>query len=157
MSESTLAFIAFLKLIFVACGAYLYSLGGTQGFGKWIRRFILPVWMGVGIWIFGQWQGSFQYWHVCYSGLLCGALHLGYGGTDDVFVKLRKRAIYGAALGVSAIPLCISSHLWWLFAIHVGCCVMGSVLLGVYNPSRNARSEETLIAVLSTLFVLFLI
>lgn len=154
MSENILQIISVVKLLWVAIFAGFYGFGGISN--KWLRRFIGPLWMGLGLWVFGMWTGTFSPWQLLYVPLLCASLHLGYGGVDDTLSKIRKRAIYGVALGVSAIPLCISSHLWGLFAIHVGCCVMGSVLLGVYNPSRNARSEETLIGALSTMFVLFL-
>lgn len=155
MSEYLLQYISSLKILFISVGSLLYGIGGISN--KWIRRFILPLWMGLGIWGFGTWTGTFSPLQLLYVPLLCASLHLGYGGTDNVWVKIRKRSIYGLAIGVSAIPICIVSSMWWLFAIHVGCCVMGSVFLGVYNPSRNARSEETIIAVLSTLLVLFLI
>lgn len=160
MGEYGLQIIASLKIVWVAVGSFWYGIGGTEINGKgrkWIRRFILPLWMGIGIWVFGHWQGSFQYWHLCYSGLLCFTLHLGYGGTDNVWIKIRKRAIYGLCLGVSALPLALSSHLWILFGFHVALCVASSVLLGVVNPTKNARSEESLIAVLSTVLILFLI
>jgi len=159
MGEYGLQIIASLKIVWVAVGSFWYGIGGTEINGKgrkWIRRFILPLWMGIGIWVFGHWQGSFQYWHLCYSGLLCFTLHLGYGGTDNVWIKIRKRAIYGLCLGISALPLALSSHLWILFGFHVALCVASSVLLGVVNPTKNARSEESLIAVFSTLLVLFL-
>lgn len=154
MTEYTLQIIASLKIVWVAVGSLFYGLGGISN--KWIRRFILPLWMGIGIWVFGHWQGSFQYWHLCYSGLLCGSLHLGYG-SDEVAIKIRKRAIYGLCLGVSAIPIVFSSGLWVLFGIHVAICIASSVILGVFNPTKNARSEETIIAVLSTVLVLFLV
>ena len=154
MGEYGLQIIASLKIVWVAVGRLWYGLGGISN--KWIRRFILPLWMGIGIWVFGHWQGSFQYWHLCYSGLLCASLHIGYGGTDNVWIKIRKRAIYGLCLGVSALPLALSSHLWILFGFHVALCVASSVLLGVVNPTKDARSEESLIAVFSTLLVLFL-
>lgn len=155
MNEYTLQAIAALKLCWVAAFAFLYGRGGISQ--KWIRRFIGPLWMGVGLWIFGSWQGSWQWLYLLYPLLLCLSLHLGYGGTDNVIIKIRKRAIYGLAIGASAIPLSIASHLWGLLSIHIGLCIVGSVLLGVYNPSRNARSEEVLIATLSTVLVLFLI
>lgn len=154
MSEYTLQVIASLKICWVAFGSMLYGTGGISN--KWIRRFLLPLWMGLGIWVFGIWTESFSLIQLLYVLLFSASLHLGYGGTNNVWIKIRKRAIYGLAIGVSAIPICVVSSMWWLFAIHLGCCVMGSVLLGVYNPSRNARSEETIISVYSTLLVLFL-
>ncbi len=155
MSEYTLQIIASLKIVWVAVGSLWYGFGGISN--KWIRRFILPTWMGLGIWVFGIWTESFSPWSLLYSVLFCASLHLGYGGTDNVWIKIRKRAIYGLCLGVSAIPLALSSHLWVLFGFHVALCVASSVLLGVVNPTKDARSEESLIFSLATILVLFLI
>lgn len=155
MSENTLQLIAILKLLWVCGFASLYGFAGIKN--KWLRRFIGPFWMGLGVYGFGTWQGVFEWWHLAYPVLLSASLHLGYGGTDDVKVKIRKRAIYGLALGVSALPLCFPNHLFALFGGHVLLCVLASVALGVFNPAGNARNEESLIATLSTLIPLFLI
>lgn len=155
MSEYTLQAIASLKLCWVAGFALLYGLGGISN--KWLRRFVGPLWMGVGIYLFGIWQGVSQWWHLVYPFLLCASLHLGYGGTDNVWIKLRKRAIYGLCLGISALPVVFVSGLWILYILHCVLCVASSVVLGVFNPTKSARDEETLIAVLSTVLVLFLI
>lgn len=154
MGENTLNLIAFLKLILVCVFAFLYSSGGISG--KWKRRYVGPLWMGCGLLMFAKLQGTFNYWQLLYPALLCASLHLGYGGTDDVWIKIRKRSIYGLCLGVSALPLVLNSGLWVLFGFHVSLCVASSVLLGVFNPVK-AREEESLIAILSTVLVLFLI
>ena len=198
MSEYTLQAIASLKVCWVGVGSLLYGIGGTEINGKgrkWIRRFILPLWMGLGIWTFGVWTGSFTLIQLLYVPLLSASLHCGYGGTNDVLVKIRKRFIYGLCLGISALPLLfsdrfikyavdiiknlpnilndgfdhgdflmginayhftINSGMLVLFAFHIALCVTSSVLLGVFNPTKNARSEESLICVLSTVSVLFL-
>lgn len=155
MDEHALQLIASLKIVWVAVGSFLYGLGGISN--KWIRRFLLPLWMGLGIWVFGIWTGSFSLLQLLYVPLCCASLHLGYGGTDDIWIKLRKRVIYGLCLGVSALPLVFNSNLWLLFAFHCCLTVSASVLLGTFNPTKNARSEETIIATLSTVLVLFLL
>lgn len=154
MSEYTLQAIASLKICWVGAGSLLYGLGGIRY--KFLRRFLLPLWMGLGLWTFGVWTGSFTLTQLLYVPLFCASLHLGYGGTNDVWVKIRKRSVYGFCLGISAVPIVISSHLWILFCFYVALCVTSSVLLGVFNPTRNARAEESLICALSTLLVLFL-
>jgi hypothetical protein len=155
MSEHTLQVIASLKIVWVALGSLLYGLGGISN--KWIRRFILPLWMGLGLWVFGMWQSSFTLWCLGYPLLLCASLHMGYGGTDDVWFKIRKRSIYGLCIAISALPIVLISHLWLLFGFHCALCVSSSVFLGVSNPTTSARDEESLIAALSTVLVLFLI
>jgi hypothetical protein len=154
LSENTLQLIAGLKLVWVACFAILYGFGGISN--KWLRRFVGPFWMGLGVYGFSTWTGSFHPWYLAYPLLLAISLHLGYGG-DSIGKKLRKRSIYGLALGVSALPLCFGNYLWLLFGFHVVLCVAVSVILGVFNPAKTARNEETLIAALSTIIVLYLI
>lgn len=154
MNENTLQVIAILKIVWTAGFVGLYGFGGISG--KWKRRLVGSAWMGLGVFGFSQWTESFHWWYLIYPALLCISLHLGYGG-NDVKTKLRKRFIYGSCLGLSALPLCYPSGLFYLFGGHVSLCIFASVFLGVFNPTRNARSEETLIAVLSTVIPLFLI
>lgn len=154
MSEYTLQFIAFGKILWVAVFSLLYGLGGVSN--KWIRRYIGPAWMTLGVFVFSKITNSFHFWYLAYGILLMGALHLGYGG-DDVGTKIRKRSIYGLALGISAAPLLIGNANYILFGCHLGLCCFVSIVFGVFNPTRNAREEEGLIAFLSTLLVLFLI
>jgi len=112
--------------------------------------------MGVGIWLFSFLSSSFHWWYLLYPALLCASLHLGYGG-DSNAVKIRKRFIYGLALGISAGVLLIGNANYALFGFHVGLCCIVSVIFGAFNISKNARSEETMIAFLSTVVPLFLI
>lgn len=155
MNEYSLQFIAAGKLLWAGVFSLLYGLGGIQK--KWIRRYLGAAWMGGGVCLFGALQNSFSWLHLLYPALLCASLSLGYGGTDDTLVKIRKRAIYGLALGVAALPLCFGSGLWFLFGLHVALCVTSSVALGVSNPTKTARDEESLIAALSSILPLFLI
>lgn len=154
--EYKLQFIAFGKTLWICVFALLYGIGGISK--KWIRRFLGPLWMLGGVVLFSKIQGVFQWWILLYPVLLCASLHLGYGGTDNVWIKVRKRAIYGLALGVSAFPLCFNSHLWGLFFFHCCLCVVASIFYGVINPFRNnARAEETVLALFLTIIPMFLI
>lgn len=112
--------------------------------------------MGLGLWMFASFQGTFNAWGLLYAPLLSLSLHLGYGG-ESTGVKVRKRLLYGLAIAVSAFPLAVISGLWLLYGIHVAICVSMSVLLGVFNPTDSARSEETLIACFTSVLPLFLI
>ena len=143
------------KLLWVVVFASLYGFGGIKN--KWKRRYLAPFWMGCGIWLFSFLTHSWHWWYLLYPLLLCGFLHIGYGGSDDTLVKLRKRAIYGLCLGIAALPLVFGNYLWLLFVFHCVLCVASSVVFGVWNPFKNARSEESAIALLSTVLVLFLI
>ena len=155
MNEYPLQFIAFGKIVWVAVFALLYGIGGISG--KYWRRYVGAFWMGLGVALFGIMQGMFQWWHLVYPILLSASLSIGYGvNTNDIIAKIRKRAVYGLALGISAVPLLFNSHLLVLFGFHVLLCMSASIVLGAFNPV-NARSEETLIAILSTVLILFLI
>lgn len=156
MTETNLQYLATGKILW--CGFYClcYGLGGTEGYGKWIRRYVGPLWMGCGLWMFANLQGTFNIWQLLYPVLLSLSLHLGYG-SNDVKDKITRRCIYGLALAISALPLAVISGFWLLYAIHCVVCVSMSVLLGVFNPTDSARSEETLIACFSSVLPLFLI
>jgi len=155
MSEINLQFLAFGKLIWATIFALLYGLGGISG--KWKRRFIAPIWMMLGIFLFSKWTFNWSYWYLIYLPLLIASLHLGYGGTDNKWIKIRKRFLYGLALGVAPASLAILNTAWIMWGLHISLCICFSVLLGVFNPTKNARSEETLIATASTLLPLFFV
>lgn len=156
MSETNLQYLATGKILW--CGFYClaYGLGGTEGWGKWIRRYIGPVWILLGIWIFANLQGTFNAWQLLYPALLCASLHLGYGG-DNVKRKIIRRSIYGLAIAIASLPLAVISGMWLLYCIHAVVCVSMSVLLGVFNPTDSARSEETIISTMSSILPLFMI
>lgn len=154
MSENGLQIMAICKLLWVTSFAGLYGFGGIKR--KWLRRFVGSVWMGIGVYGFSSWSQDFHFWYLLYPILLCISLHLGYGG-DDFATKFRKRALYGLLLGISAVPLVFGLYLWSLFSIHVCLCVLVSTIFGVFNPTKNARDEETIISALSTVIPLFLI
>lgn len=155
MSEIVLQIIAFLKIIWVAVFALLYGLGGISG--KWKRRFIGPVWLMLGIFVFSKWTLNWSYWYLIYLPLLIASLHIGYGGTNVTAVKVRKRALYGLALGIAPASLAILNTAWVMWGLHIVLCVSTSVILGVLNPTKNARNEETLIALMSAILPIYFI
>ena len=154
MDENLLQIIAVCKLIWVSCFAALYGFGGISG--KWKRRYVGPAWIGLGIWGFSMWTNSWNLVYLTYIPLLGLSLSLGYGASDFKD-KLFKRSIYGLALGCAPIGIVIISHTWGLFAFHVSSCVIASVAFGVFNISKTARSEETLIATYCCLLPLYMI
>ena len=146
MSENTLQWIQFIKLLILAGYATLYGFGGVSG--KWKRRYIAPfiltaAFMGVSVWM-----STFSLWYALYFPLLSLALHIGYGGTT-LGEKVKKRSLAGLALGVAAAPLAIVTASWLLWVFHIILCVFTSVVLGVWNPTKSARAEETMIGFIS--------
>jgi len=154
MSELTLQFLAFFKVICIAVFGLLYGFGGMVK--KSIRRVGGPVWIAISILIISSIQKTISLWYFLYPLLLAGALCIGYGA-EKKSEKIKKRALYGLALGFSAIPVAIVTSKWLLFGFHLALCIGASVLLGVYNPLRNARDEETLIGALSVIIPVFMV
>ena len=142
MSELTLQWIAVLKLLLVAGFATLYGFGGMSG--KWKRRFIAPILYGVGILGFTLWTNTFNALSLLSPLLLCGALHLGYGG-DTTQEKIIKRAVAGSAAGFASIPLFIVCGAGNLALLHIAVCMAVSIVAGTWNQTSSARTEETLI------------
>jgi len=156
MSEVTLQILALAKLLSVVIFAGLYALGGMKGVSKGARRFGGAVWIGLAISIISSWQKTFSAVYLLYPLLLLGALHLGYGA-EEVPKKLRRRALYGLALGVASLPIALKTGNWIMFAFNLVLCVGASVILGVFNPLRSARDEETLIGALSVVLPMFMV
>lgn len=142
MSEATLQIIAILKVLFVAGFAALYGYGGMSG--KWKRRFIAPVLLGIGITGFTLWTDTFNALSLLCVPLLFGALSLGYGA-DTTGQKIIKRAIAGSAAACCFIPLFAVYGAWSLLFLHILLCTATSVVAGVWNQTSSARTEETLI------------
>lgn len=93
--EYKLQFKVFGKLLWVCIFALLYGLGGIEF--KFIRRFIAPVWLGGGMYLFSKdWRTLLQ------VPLLMGSLSLGYGA-ELFWIKVAKRAIYGFINGLTNI------------------------------------------------------
>jgi len=154
MSELTLQLLAFFKVIDVAEFGLFYGLGGM--IKKEIKRVGGPIWIAISISIIGFIQKTISLWYFLYPILLMASLCIGYGA-EEKKEKLKKRALYGLALGISALPVVVITSRWFLFGFHLILCLGASILLGVYNPLRNARDEETLIASLSVILPIFMI
>ena len=142
MSENTLQLIAGLKLLLVAGFAMLYGYGGISG--KWKRRFIAPILLGIGTWGLTTWTQSFSLWLLLSVFLLFGALSIGYGAATTGR-KIRKRAIAGLATAFAMLPYFWVTGAWSLWALHIAVCTGVSVVAGVWNQTSSARTEETLI------------
>ena len=153
MTENILQLIAVCKLVWLTLFALCYGLGGMSN--KWIRRYLGSAWLLWGIIGFAVWEGTFSWWFLLYYPLLVGALSLGYGA-EELWDKIRRRFIYGAALGCAALPIAIVTGQWLLFGWHVALCLQASIILGVWNPI-DARHEETSIATFSGILPLMMV
>ncbi len=142
MTETTLQMVQFLKLIWLAGFALLYGLGGIDN--KWIRRVGGSIFLAIGVIGFSLWTQSYSHWLLFYAPLLFASLTLGYSG-DDAAEKVTRRMVYGLAVGFAAFPIAIATHLWLAFAMHMVVCMCVSLFLGVFNPTKSARAEESMV------------
>lgn len=142
MTENTLQLIAGLKLLTVAGFAMLYGMGGISG--KWKRRFIAPIFLGIGIWGLTTWTQSFTWLYLLSVPLLFGALSIGYGA-DNTAEKIRKRGIAGLAASICSLPIFWVHGAWSLLALHILVSVATSIVAGTWNQTSSARTEENLI------------
>ena len=143
ISERTLQIIQGLKLLTVVACALLYAYGGMSG--KWKRRYVAPGVYIAAMSALALWAGTFH-WSIptLYLGY---CLPIGYSGRDGKFIEICKRALAGSTRALAPILLVIMTGVpLYLFAFHIVLCLTASVLLGVWNPTKSARAEETTIS-----------
>ena len=140
MNEITLQWVQLIKLIVIAIFATLYGFGGISG--KWKRRFVGPIVLLIGVIGITLWTESFHWAYIVWPLLLCFSLSIGYGA-DNLRDKFIKRGRAGAAYATSALPLFIVNQSWLLMGLHFILCIGISIIMGVWNPTKSARAEET--------------
>jgi phosphoglycerol transferase MdoB-like AlkP superfamily enzyme len=143
MNEKKEIFRTIGRFAIVFLFALCYCLGGTEDMGgKWIRRYLGPAILCLGMFLYSRsWKSLIQ------APIMVLTLSLGYGGTDLEWLKIVKRAFWGACNGLSSGFSGILEKRFWLpvaqTVILTGICV----LLGVWNVLPNARIEEFTIGV----------
>jgi len=142
MSEVTLQWVQVLKLLTLAGFSTLYGFGGISG--KWKRRIIGSLLLTSAIVGFTLWMHSFNWWLLLCALLYFGSLSLGYGA-DNLNEKLIKRSLFGLANSLACLPLAIIQSAWLILGLHIVLVTSISVVLGVWNPTKSARAEETII------------
>jgi hypothetical protein len=152
--EYKLQFKVFLKLLWVCGFALLYALGGIEH--KWLRRFIAPLWLGIGQFIItkGDWRVLLQ------MPLLMFSLSLGYGA-DLFLVKIGRRLVFGFANGFTNITHLFDQNFnkkrfWTLFCLAITITPVICIILGTINPVV-ARSEELLIGFFIGIWGMFIV
>jgi hypothetical protein len=151
--EYKLQFRILGKFAWVVVFALLYALGGIHF--KWIRRFIAPVWLGGGMYLFSRdWRVFLQ------VPLQFGALSMGYGA-DMFWEKIGRRLLFGFANGFTNITHLFDKNFdkkrfWTLFGIAIIANPLLIAVLGAINPVV-ARAEEMIIGFLIGVWSIFII
>lgn len=153
MNETTLEWVSFSKIVFLAIFSLLYSYGGITK--KWLRRYIGSGVLTLGYIGYSLVQGTLSLWYLLCFPLLVGATSLGYGA-EKTYQKIIKRTYCGLAYALASLPIAIVRQTWLLFGVHVGLCVAISNILGVLNPIE-AREEETQIGFFIGFMPLFML
>jgi len=142
MTELPLQWIQGIKLLVILVCAMLYGFGGMSG--KWKRRYVAP-----GVYVAAMagialWCGTFH-WAILtlYLGY---CLPIGYSARDGKVIQILRRMLAGATRGIAPVLFVYFTGQWSLLIYHFILCVSVSVFLGVLNPTKSARAEETTIA-----------
>lgn len=135
-----------LAVAIAALGAFawLYSAGGI--WMKALRRYLGSAVFVASCLGLAVWSKCFSWWMLLAWPALAAALTLGYDA-DPLTTKLRRRALYGLAVGASSVPFLLPMGLWNVALFQIGLAVAASVFYGVVNP-QSARSEEGIIGAL---------
>lgn len=151
MTEWAIGWLGSLKLLLIAVVATLYWIGGRAGSpGLRIRRWGGGLLLSLGTLGFAVWQSTFDWWMLGIIPHTVLALSLGYGG------GFKERLLFGSALGSVGLWIALSTGVWNLLILQFAVAVLANVMLGLLNPVEAAE-EETLIAVLSTAAVPFMV
>lgn len=131
--------LVLVRCLFVVGFALLFAWGGIES--KYLRRFIAPAELSLGMFLFSRDLRVFLQ-----TPLMMITLSLGYGA-DSIGWKIFKRSIWGISNGLSSsgyniISALANSHLWILVALQNVIVISSVVILGVFNPTANARAEE---------------
>lgn len=144
-----------VKFLIIGISAVLYRIGGWKN--KIFRRLVMPLFYIGACNGIAAIKGDWSYLLLIPLPFLIGALSLGYG-SENLWEKIKKRAIAGLAVAVSFLPYAFYSSSWNLYILHCILCVAVSILSGVWNNySDNASAEEATIAVAYCLMPIMMI
>ena len=141
MSEKSQFKDVLIKAVLCIVLAALYSIGGMEeGPGKWVRRFLMPFCMAGGMfWFSRDWRSLLTF------PLVSIGCSLGYGGTDETWLKIIKRGYCGLFLGAGSAAGDWLNKRFLMAGFQTVLVTAGMIALGVFNPLPDARTEEFLI------------
>ena len=132
-----------------------YMAGGTEGFGKWWRRFLGSFILSLSASLIALYLNSWSWKYLLMYPALAVGMSLGYGG-DKQLTKILKRSLFAFGvltacfIGAWICGFSVSSLIVLGLAIITG---LTSVVLGVFNPFKNAPLEQFIISQVLTLYV----
>ena len=140
MSEKREQLEAIGRLLWVVVFALLYAWGGMEM--KWLRRFLAPIWLCGGMYLFSRnWKVFLQ------LPLMVFGFTKGYGAVS-VWDKIVKRATVGLLVGGSPLWLALAKR-WKFYLFNTLLVISAYVVFGVWGPFFSARIEETVIGFLA--------
>jgi len=81
-----------IYILILSCGGICFALGGMAG-GRIIRRYVLPLGLGIGAFFLDQ-----DLWRcIAFALTLSFSLHLGYGENSSYFKKIMVFTLYVAS------------------------------------------------------------
>lgn len=136
-----------IKLGIVCLFAICYSVGGM--YWKPLRRFVAPTILCASMFYFSKdWRSMIQLPFMMLS------LSFGYGA-DNLFFKILKRGIFGLANGTTSSGHNILKKKWLLVGTQIILVAGLFIVMGVWNPLTDARTEELLLGLIIPLVPLF--
>jgi len=132
-------------------------MGGTDGYSKWLRRFISSAVLALSVNIIALVLSNWHWQYILTYIPLCIGFSLPYG-TDSLTQKVVKRALF--AFGVSnACLICLwatgFTSFGWVLVIMSFIGGLLSIVLGAINPYNNAPLEQFIICQYLTLLIPF--
>ena len=156
MNESWLQYVAVpWALLTIIIFAFLYSLGGKSGTSKSVRRWVGGIFLPLSTILLALTVGNFHWFMVIALVAYPAALSIGYGG-ETLGEKFLRRSIFGVAVGVSCLAIAVPVGLLSMGLFQIGLAWATSVFFGIKNPV-SARAEETIVGLLSTCLVPFMV
>ena len=140
MSEKGAVKDLYIKFAICIVFSSLYMLGGWGEFfegQKWLRRILAPLVLAGGLFYFSR------DWKSLLTAPLVGlGASLGYGGTNETWLKIIKRGYCGLILGAGSVAGEWLNKKFLIAIFQTVLVTVSMILLGVYNPLSDARVEE---------------
>jgi hypothetical protein len=136
MSEIRQRWEALAKLVICVIFAFLYAYAGEHGTPLWLRRYLAPsLLIGSMFYFVRDWKVFIQ------LPVMFASLSLGYGG-GTLWEKIWRRASFGSANGLSSSIYNGLCSKWLLFVTQIVLVTSLYIIMGVWNPLPDARTEE---------------